>query len=92
MCVIFYKSSEMPDWKEIFRTETIDNNLNPNFVKKVTHPAPISDTARIHKFPAIFETLLYLMLILFVYPFLTLLLKIVCNYTRNLRQLSQRNK
>ncbi|KAK7603007.1 hypothetical protein V9T40_003006 [Parthenolecanium corni] len=34
MCVIFYKSSEMPDWKEIFRTETIDNNLNPNFVKK----------------------------------------------------------
>ncbi|XKL62190.1 hypothetical protein PGB90_002023 [Kerria lacca] len=34
MCVIYYKSAELTEWKEIFRTETINNNLNPDFVKK----------------------------------------------------------
>ncbi|XP_065221686.1 copine-8-like [Planococcus citri] len=34
MCVVFYKSPEVPDWREICRTEVIDNNLNPNFSKK----------------------------------------------------------
>lgn len=37
MCVVFYKSPEIPEWKEICRTETIDNNLNPNFSKKVSN-------------------------------------------------------
>ena len=35
MCVIFSKTAQAPEWKEIFRTETIDNTLNPSFAKKV---------------------------------------------------------
>lgn len=34
MCVISLKSLETNSWKEIFRTETIYNNLNPSFSRK----------------------------------------------------------
>ncbi|GLH04051.1 Copine-8 [Gryllus bimaculatus] len=35
MCVTYMKTLDIGDWHEISRTETISNNLNPDFVKKV---------------------------------------------------------
>lgn len=35
MCVVYMKTPEMTSWREICRTEMIENTLNPDFVKKV---------------------------------------------------------
>jgi hypothetical protein len=35
MCVTYIKNFDMMEWQEVARTETINNTLNPNFMKKV---------------------------------------------------------
>ncbi|XP_025417468.1 copine-5-like isoform X2 [Sipha flava] len=35
MCVVYMKTSENSRWSEIFRTECINNSLNPDFMTKV---------------------------------------------------------
>jgi len=37
MCVTYIKNYEVMEWQEIARTETVNNTLNPNFVKKVRY-------------------------------------------------------
>ncbi|XP_069695299.1 copine-8-like isoform X2 [Periplaneta americana] len=35
MCVVYLRNFQQDGWQEIGRTETINNTLNPNFVKKI---------------------------------------------------------
>lgn len=43
MCVTYIKNFEAMKWQEIARTETINNTLNPNFVKKVRYGWKVTD-------------------------------------------------